>query len=107
MTPTPIAAPSASTPDLVGQLAARMAGGAARAGGDRDTVDGVQPRLVAEPATPDELAAALAWATEERLRVLVTGGAHQAELGGERAVRSTSCSRRRGSPGSSSTATAT
>ena len=82
MTPTPTAAPSPSTPDLVGQLAARVSGGTARAAGDRDTVDGVQPRLVAEPATPDELAAALAWATEERLRVLVTGGRTKLSWGG-------------------------
>ena len=75
-------APSASTPALVGQLAARVRGGTARAAGGRDAVDGVQPLLVAEPASPDGVAAALAWATSEGLRVLVAGGRTKLGWGG-------------------------
>ena len=83
MTPTPATvAPSPSTPDLVEQLAARMGGGTARSAGGQDAVDGVQPRLVAEPATGEGLAAALAWATAERLRVLVAGGRTKPSWGG-------------------------
>ena len=61
MTSTPTtAAPSPSTADLVGQLSARIAGGTARAAGGGDAVDGVQPRLVAEPATAEGSAETLA-----------------------------------------------
>ena len=83
MTPTPTTVvPAPSTPALVGQLAARVRGGTARAAGGRDAVDGVQPLLVAEPATLEGLAATLAWATTERFRVLVAGGRTKQGWGG-------------------------
>lgn len=71
----------ASTAALLDRLAARVGAGAARVAGVRDAVDGVRPRLAAEPATRDALAAALAWATSERLRVLVAGGRTKLEWG--------------------------
>lgn len=64
----------ASTAALLDRLAARAGAGAARVAGVHDAVDGVRPRLAAEPATRDALAATLAWAASERLRVLVAGG---------------------------------
>ena len=73
--------PAGSTPALVTELAARVRGGTARAGGAGDMADGVQPRLVAEPATPEGLGAALAWATSEGLRVLAAGGRTKLDWG--------------------------
>lgn len=71
----------ASTAALLDRLAARVGAGAARVAGVHDAVDGVRPRLAAEPATRDALAAALAWAASERLRVLVAGGRTKLEWG--------------------------
>jgi glycolate oxidase FAD binding subunit len=45
-----------------------------RAGRDADRIDGVRPRLVVEPRTAEEVAALLAWASRERLTVVVRGG---------------------------------
>jgi glycolate oxidase FAD binding subunit len=45
-----------------------------RAGNDADRIDGVRPRLVVEPRTPEEVAALLAWASREQLTVVVRGG---------------------------------
>jgi glycolate oxidase FAD binding subunit len=45
-----------------------------RAGKDADRIDGVRPRLVVEPRTAEEVAALLAWASRERLTVVVRGG---------------------------------
>ena len=72
---------TASTPALVGQLAARMRGGTARAAGRMDAVDGVQPLLVGEPASGAGLAATLAWAMSERLRVQAAGGRTKLDWG--------------------------
>jgi len=44
-----------------------------RAGNDADRIDGVRPRLVVEPRTAEEVAALLAWASRERLTVVVRG----------------------------------
>jgi len=46
----------------------------ARAGKNADRIDGVCPRLVVEPGTADEVAALLAWASRERLTVVMRGG---------------------------------
>ena len=72
---------SSSTDALVAQAAARSGHGAFRAATDRDAVDGVRPRLVAEPPTPETLAATLGWAAGERLSVLVRGGGTKLEWG--------------------------
>lgn len=39
-----------------------------------DAIDGVLPRCVADPATAEDLAAVLAWASAERLAVVIRGG---------------------------------
>ena len=46
-----------------------------------DAVDGVQPRLVVEPATADRLAATLGWAAERGLTVRVRGGGTKLQWG--------------------------
>ena len=51
-----------------------LAGTMARSGKDADRIDGVKPRLVVEPASVDEAAALLAWASRERLSVVFRGG---------------------------------
>ena len=82
MAPTPTTlVPAGSTPALVRELTARVRGGTARAGTGRDVADGVQPRLVAEPVTPEGLGASLGWATSEGLRVLVAGGRTKLDWG--------------------------
>ena len=83
MAPTPTTlVPTGSTPALVRELTARVRGGTARAGTGQDLTDGVQPRLVAEPVTPEGFGASLAWATSEGLRVLVAGGRTKLDWGG-------------------------
>ena len=69
--------------------------------------DGVQPRLVAEPATPEGLGAALAWATSEGLRVLAAGGRTKLEWGAASGPDRPAALHRRCSTGWSSTVTAT
>ena len=63
-----------STDALVAQVRARSGDDTARAATDNDAVDGVRPRLVAEPASGDAFAATLAWASSEQLKVMVVGG---------------------------------
>ena len=46
-----------------------------------DAVDGVRPRLVAEPATADRLAATIGWAAERGLSVRVRGGGTKQQWG--------------------------
>ena len=73
---------AAPTTTLIEQLAAQAGPGAeVRAGGDADAVDGVQPRLVAAPASRDALAETLARAASEGLRVRVAGGRTKLDWG--------------------------
>lgn len=65
---------------LAEALGAR-AGGHVRAAGDGDVVVGVRPSVVVEPTTEEEVAAVLAFADAERLKVLVRGGGTQSGLG--------------------------
>jgi glycolate dehydrogenase FAD-binding subunit len=51
-----------------------LAGAMARSGKTADLIDGVKPRLVVEPASAEETAALLAWASRERLSVVFRGG---------------------------------
>ena len=74
-----------STEALVAQAASHSGNGTVRPGSDRDVIDGVRPRLVAEPRTPETLAATLGWASSEQLSVLVRGGGTKLEWGGGRA----------------------
>ncbi len=62
-----------STAALLEEASSRS-GNNARAATGADAVDGVIPRLVAEPVDGDAMAATLAWAASERLRVLIAGG---------------------------------
>jgi glycolate oxidase FAD binding subunit len=52
-----------------------------RAATPDDSIDGVAPRIVLEPGTPDELARALKTATEAGLHVIPRGGATKMEWG--------------------------
>jgi glycolate oxidase FAD binding subunit len=53
----------------------------AREAGPEDTVARVRPRVVVEPATEEEVAAVLAFADREGLKVLVRGGGTQLDFG--------------------------
>ncbi len=55
--------------------------GAVRTAESSDAVAGVQPRVVVEPASEDEVAALLAYADREGLAVLPRGGGTQSHLG--------------------------
>lgn len=51
-----------------------LAGALVRSGKSADRIDGVSARLVVEPRTPEEVAALLAWASRERLTLVLRGG---------------------------------
>ena len=70
----------ASTAALLERLVAQTAI-AARAAGDGDALDGLRPRIVAEPGNGDALAATLAWAATEQLQVRVAGGRTKLQWG--------------------------
>src|ERR1700759_4123024 len=53
----------------------------AREPGTDDALAGVQPRVVVEPTTEEEVATVLAFADREGLKVLVRGGGTQLGLG--------------------------
>lgn len=72
---------TASVTDLQAALATVLPAERLRAAGPGDMVAGVQPRLVVEPASADELAATLAYADREGLKVLVRGGGSQLQIG--------------------------
>ena len=63
-----------SSEALLAEATSRSGAGTVRAAVAADTIDGVRPRLVATPTSPEGLAATLAWAAAERLQVLVRGG---------------------------------
>jgi len=72
--------------DALAEAAARIDGAdAVRPATEADAVDGVPPRLVVEPPTADALAATLAWAAGEGLRVLPRGGGTKPGWGPPRA----------------------
>jgi glycolate oxidase FAD binding subunit len=51
-----------------------LAGAIARSGKDADRIDGIRPRLVVEPRTPEEVGAILAAASRKGLTVVFRGG---------------------------------
>ena len=71
-----------STEALVGQATSQSGDGTVRPGSDHDVIDGVRPRVVAQPRTAETLAATLGWASREQLSVLVRGGGTKLEWGG-------------------------
>ncbi|MBV9705825.1 MAG: FAD-binding oxidoreductase [Chloroflexi bacterium] len=58
-----------------------LVGNWVRPAADTDVVAGVQPRIVVEPGCEEEVAAVLAFADREGLRVLVRGGGTQLAMG--------------------------
>ncbi len=58
-----------------------LVGGNVRAAGPADAVAGVQPRLVVEPGSVEEVAAALAYANRAELKVIPRGGGTQLAFG--------------------------
>lgn len=51
-----------------------LAGSVVRTGKNADVIDGIKPRLVVEPHTPEKLASILAGASREQLTVVFRGG---------------------------------
>ena len=59
---------------LVEQSRSRVGQSVVRASTEMDLTDGMHPRIVVEPSTADDVVATLAWASAERLTVMVAGG---------------------------------
>jgi glycolate oxidase FAD binding subunit len=55
--------------------------GDVRAADGGDAIDGVRPRIVLEPSSPAQMAAALAWVSRERLATVVRGRGTKLEWG--------------------------
>ena len=72
---------AATAEELIADGAAHADVGELRAPTAADAVDGVQPRLVAEPATADRLVATLGWAAGLGLGVRVRGGGTKQQWG--------------------------
>ncbi|RPI50622.1 MAG: hypothetical protein EHM55_20920, partial [Acidobacteria bacterium] len=56
---------------VVYETAASLVGGAVRLGTPADAVEGVVPRVVVDPASPEAVGTILEWASREKLSVLV------------------------------------
>ncbi len=69
------------SPEALVRECGALAGGEARLAADGDAVAGVRPAVVVEPGGEDEVAALLAFADREGLKVLVRGGSTQLGLG--------------------------
>jgi len=67
---------------LVEQARSRAGQGVVRSSTDTDAVDGIHPSVVVEPLTTDDVVATLAWASTERLKVMVVGGRTKQAWGG-------------------------
>jgi glycolate oxidase FAD binding subunit len=75
-----------------------IAAGAVRPAVDTDVLDGVMPRWVAEPPTPEGVAAVLAWCTRHRQSVVIRGGGTRMTWGRPPAAVDLVLSSSRGSP---------
>ena len=75
--------PAATAEELLadGAAVAGVGEDALRAATDADAIDGVQPRLVAEPDTAAGLAATVCWAAERDLTLRVRGGGTKQQWG--------------------------
>ena len=70
-----------SNHSLVLEVASRVGEGAARPGGEPDSVDGVCPTAVAEPSSAESLAGLLRWASQEGLTIAIRGGGTKLDWG--------------------------
>ena len=59
---------------FVAELATLAGAAGVRPAADADAIDAVAPALLVEPETPEALAAVLAWASRQGVRVLLRGG---------------------------------
>ena len=73
---------SVPTDTLLVQAQSRLGQVSVRQSTDADSIDGVRSQVVAEPATGDEVAAVLGWASAEQLTVSVRGGGTKLDWGG-------------------------
>ncbi len=71
-----------STHSVIDEAQSRLAPITVRPFTDADSVDGAPAQVVAEPATADEVAAVLAWASARELTVAVRGGGTKLDWGG-------------------------
>ena len=71
-----------SNHSLVVQAASHVEAGSTRPGGEADTIDGVCPKVVAEPSSAEAMAALLGWASQEELTTSVRGGGTKLDWGG-------------------------
>src|SRR5262249_13333514 len=70
-----------SSSERLGQALSGLLARPAPEAGVSDVVAGIRPGVVAEPTTEEEVAAVLAFADREGLKVLVRGGGTQLGLG--------------------------
>jgi len=71
-----------SNHSLVSQAASHVGAGSARPGGESDTIDGICPKVVAEPRSAEALTALLGWASQVELTTSVRGGGTKLDWGG-------------------------
>ena len=67
---------------LVLQVESHLGANSARPGGEGDTIDGMRPKVVAEPQSAEALTSLLGWASQEGLTVSVRGGGTKLDWGG-------------------------
>lgn len=67
---------------LVLQVESHVGANSARLGGEGDTIDGMLPKVVAEPQSAEALTGLLGWASQEELTVSVRGGGTKLDWGG-------------------------
>ena len=71
-----------SNHSLVSQAASHVGAESARSGGESDTIDGICPKVVAEPRSAEALTALLGWASHAELTTSVRGGGTKLDWGG-------------------------
>ena len=71
-----------SNQSLVLEAAAHVGQGSVRPGAEIDILDGVCPKVVAEPRSADALSALIRWAAQEGLTTSVRGGGTKLDWGG-------------------------
>ena len=69
------------TPVALLEAAGLVGRAAARAAGQQDRIEDVEPRFVVEPESPEALAALLCWASKERLSAVIRGNGTKSDWG--------------------------